>query len=76
MPESASGGGCGVPGPGRCQVWGGGVSGPGGWCVRSGGVSGPGGVPGPGGSAWSGGRGIPASSEADPPVNRMNDRHL
>ena len=40
-------------------------------------VPGPGVVSAPGGSAWGclvGGRGIPACTEADPPVNRMTDR--
>ena len=60
-------GGCLVPGgvPGL-----GGGSAPGGCLLR--GVSGLGGS-GPGGGVWSR-RGIPACTEADPPVNRMTDR--
>ena len=54
-----------------------GVPGPGGGCLVPGvcsqGVSGPGGVPVPGGSAPGRG-GIPACTEADPPVNRITDR--
>ena len=42
---------------------------PGGVC-SGGGVSAPRGLPGPGGC------GIPACTEADPPVNRMTDRHM
>ena len=55
-----------------CQVRGGarsrgglGVPGLGGGCARS-----------QGGVCLVGGSGIPACTEADPPVNRMNDRHL
>ena len=51
------------PGPGVC-AWSGGVPGPGGAC--SGGW-----VP-----AWSRGGGIPACTEADPPVDRILDTHF
>ena len=68
-------GGC-LPGPGG-SAWsqGGFLPGPGGSAWSRG--FDPGGV-----SAWSQGGGlpglgdIPACTEADPPLNRMNDRHL
>ena len=69
--ESAPRGVC----SGGCLLWGvcswGGVVLPGGVC--SGGCA-PGGVCSCGGGVCSGGSGIPACTEADPPVNRMTDR--
>ena len=62
---------------GVCLILGGAWSRGGGWgSAWSGGwLPGLGGLPGPGGSAWSHGGGIPACTEADPPaVNRMTDR--
>ena len=39
-------------------------------------MPGPGGVPGPRGIPAPGECGIPACTEADPPVNRMTDRQV